>query len=1617
MLVQPSNKTSFDSVKGKLSQYFFIEALQSCQELIRKHLLNNKPLSCIFSYAWGEAKYEYWVVQFALELEQAGFKVYLDIWFDKKGKDLNEFIKKFDLKKVNYILPVGTELYLKKAERRVQTDEEREHVVAMEVRLMEYFIGYSVYLSDRILPIVLEGTAETSLPLFMRPKLNADFVRFNSYEQKFELIRSMAGIDNRNHECKQIKERFFNQLGQLKNASEEQLREQYTDILNKELVIKIAYNELKQQQEKIVALLEQAPKKGNNIPELLYAKSPYNLIDTIREFHNNNLDISYFLLKYISSDVKDNLQLPKRKALQQEVLNFINGDQTVLALLGDSGSGKSSFTYYLEDLLLKSFRHLGFIPVRIECKNFTTSTIKEAIKTTLKNDYPLNDSQIAELQRNNKFIFLIDGYDELKGGNNFPNLYDSMGLSHWNAKTIITCRTQFFTSQVRLHQHFIPTLANNRLKAKYQELYLLPFTPEQINNYINTQDIDLIDRQRIDDLLKKIPYLSKLLSNPFILSLFLETVSYWEKRFQETNLAMHSITRSDIFHAFIVRWFDKEELRLVNIPNANLEASPDTSSEQSLIDIFNEFAQDLAWTMLLEDKEKIIYQPSNLKLKRLKQTIPSDKLSHLFAENRESRIACPIKRIDDYTYTFLHKSLQEYFIACYILSLSSQQLLDALDKLPLQMGIIDFIVDEIQQERLVGNNTKAKQLLEIIKATKTSKLKYAGANAITILVRAKVSLSGQDLSYTNLAGANLSNGIFHQVNFTGANLQRAILHRAYLVGTCFKKANTKHASFGIKPALTTRISEFYPNFGVHPFAVNYMGNALVTVNRDGKKLEIRLLNENNVVTKLSSVDYPFLSIIKRIKFSQDGRFILAYNDKQLQLWQATSNQLSPYSLIKHYNCEQTEFFKDADILSAESKVVMVTIDGGYPVIKVINIINQQEKKIVIKDIIPQYLACHSSALNYNDKMLVIGTSNVGIYLIDIEGEKAKQVFDTKECVIELAFSPDMQYLAAGTNQGNIYLLDSINYEVRCKFSEHSNKNRLSSLSFSQNSCFLASSAEDYNVCVFNIENKALVTKMRQNAKVLQVAIDSSNQELILSTTRGEIKFENYQFDESTIYMDSNEHQSWIRKILILKDENLFITSDLLNNINVWRLADGELIKRIEFGGKIADFMHNQNKVFILTETAQLIVLDVKTLEKINEYSICNLDKPKKLAGINNILIIANNEEARIHQLNQDSISLFIKWNHKHNLTSPNYKNGAPKEHFIKSLAYMDEQDLIITSGEDGYVRFWVIKEDFGIREIEFDCESENIVFAIHPTGHYVAISANKKIEIIDITNIHETTYKPIRIKELSGDTVYTTSLSYSPDGKTLMVAGMSGNITLHSYSNSITETYTTQQIGAHKLGILVLDFYSNDNFLSTDNKNNIKHWSYRENKTLLNWTLFNELFLDEESILTRTRFSENQPEKNQEREQIKQENLRIDSSIIEKSISVPIAYQTTFSDNLKPKFINTESESLKNECEVLPSEQANQDNQLRRTILLCNHIFGVPRTLTPRSHTDLNTICQQATDKNDKQSILMDIATQGRQTPIRSPNLFQQLCERLADSPVITPETTQSDDNPCQLHL
>lgn len=183
--------------------------IKTLKEKIIPHITEHYPekannVSCFISYAWGDPYYEYRVQQLVQLLTVARVKVFFDRWEDRKGKQLTYFVEK--IREANFVLVVGTPLYLQKYEKRAQLAQDREHVVRVEASLINHLAGYSSSRADKIIPLLFEGNAEESLPFIISSHMPVDFVHQDYFDQLFYLIRDLYQVNqqDKNYERHRI---------------------------------------------------------------------------------------------------------------------------------------------------------------------------------------------------------------------------------------------------------------------------------------------------------------------------------------------------------------------------------------------------------------------------------------------------------------------------------------------------------------------------------------------------------------------------------------------------------------------------------------------------------------------------------------------------------------------------------------------------------------------------------------------------------------------------------------------------------------------------------------------------------------------------------------------------------------------------------------------------------------------------------------------------------------------------------------------------------------------------------------------------------------------------------------------------------------------------------------------------------------------------------------------------------------------------------------------------------------------------------------------------------------------------------------------------------------------
>ena len=282
---------------------------------------------------------------------------------------------------------------------------------------------------------------------------------------------------------------------------------------------------------------------------------------TLRQLRRNRLKDREKVV-YIPPQAKAELQAhdEDRFSLMENVDNFLASDQKVFLVLGDSGSGKSTFNRELECNLWQTYKKNGPIPLYINLPAIDKPEHDMIAKQLRKAEF--TEPQIRELKFHRNFILICDGYDESQ---QTYNLYTRNRLNEageWKARMVISCRSEYVGVDYRYR--FQPGDRNNRSDVSlFQEAVMTPFTPDQVQNYIDqyvSVHRPLWEAGEYKRALEGIPSLKELVKNPFLMSLSLEALP----RMMDPGQALSTthITRVELYDQFIEHWLERGKKRL-----------------------------------------------------------------------------------------------------------------------------------------------------------------------------------------------------------------------------------------------------------------------------------------------------------------------------------------------------------------------------------------------------------------------------------------------------------------------------------------------------------------------------------------------------------------------------------------------------------------------------------------------------------------------------------------------------------------------------------------------------------------------------------------------------------------------------------------------------------------------------------------------------------------------------------------------------------------------------------------------------------------------------------------------------------------------------------------------
>ena len=517
----------------------------------------------------------------------------------------------------------------------------------------------------------------------------------------------------------------------------------------------------------------------------------------------------------VDLDPKAALGIPAQgTSVVDAMLDWVSNptEPRLFALLGEYGMGKTvSCQRFIRELAERQKANPALpMPLYFDLKNVADARLaddlKDLVVTCMRDDWLPKHSPHHTWQAFMSWlaagpcVVVFDGLDEM-----LVKLDNTQGLSFLSRllnvlqllddedanrriRLVLSCRTQYFKTLNKQQSAFPDRARENRNADSYRTMTLLPLGDDQIRRYLKTV-LPGSDIEHIMDLVASVHNLPELAARPYTLQLIAEHIPEIER----DRASGKPVFGATLYKAMVEHWLARDERRHFIDPEHK-----------------NAFMAELAawlWrekktTAPAEDVETIFRRwirgdedLSDIYLSTLTKS-DKDKL------NEDLRTATFLARQDDKrgsTFRFAHTSLQEYFLARYLLDAIQRNDRSRWAMRTPSPETLDFL-----GQLLAG--AQDPQLIDTLSSWKTPYLEQASELLLRYTFTArKQKYPAPNLARIDLSGAHLDDWDFlgtrdnplnlAEANFTTASLRRTAFSNTNLTGAHFTKAALNQATF------------------------------------------------------------------------------------------------------------------------------------------------------------------------------------------------------------------------------------------------------------------------------------------------------------------------------------------------------------------------------------------------------------------------------------------------------------------------------------------------------------------------------------------------------------------------------------------------------------------------------------------------------------------------------------------------------------------------------------------------------------------------------------------------------------------------------------------------------
>jgi WD40 repeat protein len=904
-----------------------------------------------------------------------------------------------------------------------------------------------------------------------------------------------------------------------------------------------------------------------------------NLEAAIRAFQGTALERLYVEQDVVfESDIKPEQEIP-RKGLTESVLKWLKEPSgTFLALLGDFGCGKTSFSKRLASALaVKARTEEGTrAPVLIDLREggSTTVTLESLLTQHFQrlSSQPFNPQALLQLNREGFLVLIFDGFDETiaytEPSRYVESLRQILRAAEGKAKVILTCRTHYFRDRPEVLSRFgeapavITTQGATQLYEEIQDRpgteigYLLEFQEKQISAYLRKALLPPADWKVFREQIRQTYNLNDLAERPFLLEIIVRTLPGLLGR-------QGTITIADLYENYCESWFSHNDLRLTLTRERKVALveylarlvwdSPENRVHYHLLfEKATEFFKDKPLTIF--DKERVDY---------------------------EVRTALFLHRDAEGYYSFIHRSFLEFFIArtirsglaagdpgCLRLRRITREVAFFLEFWPETKRIPELARDVLESSYQPGVSENALILLYFHARTGFGPLVGPGAESEPDFVEVRkafsqlrpriLRLEGADLEGVSLPGIDLHSVRLEKARLTRADLRQASLDRAHAAGASFEFANFRNGTAeeaDFSEADLNHLDARETSFRKAALRSADLSFArLVRADLQGVDLTgAQLVGTAFLDTRgVSSTSQPsdlrwqtgHNASIESVAWSPDGRALASCSyDGTIKIWDAAAGRVIN-TLAGHDNWVFSVCWsRDGTRLASGSEDRSVKLWESATG-RVVNTLTGHDGRVLSVSWSPDGTRLASGS---SDRTVKVWEVSSGRVLSTLAGHD--------NFVFSVCWSPDGMLLASGSEDRTVKLWESATGRVVNTLTGHDD--RVLSVSWSPDGTRLASGSFDRTVKVWEAPSGRMLNTLSHDNSVFSVAWSPDGTRLASGSEDRSVKV--WESPTDRLLTTLSGHDNAVYSVAWSPDGRRLASGSYDQTVKIWEAATGRLL--------------------------------------------------------------------------------------------------------------------------------------------------------------------------------------------------------------------------------------------------------------------------------------------------------------------------------------------------------------------------------------------------------------------------------------------------------------------------